>query len=64
MAQFRDWVGWQSTIEDVDPAPDTEKKALRKLINIINDPDEIAEVAIILGIDHHFSNLREELQKN
>lgn len=64
MAQFRDWVGWMETTEEVDPDPDTEKQALQKLINISNDSDEIAEVAMILGIDHHLPKLREELQQN
>lgn len=63
MAYFKDWTGFMATVEEVEPDPDTEKKALRNLINISDDPEEIADVARILGIDHHLPAIREEARQ-
>lgn len=61
MAQFKDWTGWMSTVEEVEPDSSVEKEALRKLILISDDPEEVAEVATILGIIQHLPALQQEM---
>lgn len=63
MAQFRDWAGWQATIEDTEPNPEVEKQALRVVLSACRTADEAAEVAMALGIEHHIPALLEESKK-
>lgn len=60
MARHRDWVGWQQTIEEVERDEEVEINALRNLIRVSKDPQEAAEVAMALGIDHHLETLLSE----
>ena len=53
--------GWMATTEEVEPDSDVEKEALRKLILISDDPEEVAEVATILGIIQHLPALQQEM---
>lgn len=64
MAHFKDWVGFMATVEEVEPDSDVEKEALRKLILISDDPEEVAEVATILGIAQHLPAVRQEMAGN
>lgn len=64
MAHFKDWTGWMATTEEVEPDSDVEKEALRKLILISDDPEEVAEVATILGIVQHLPTVRQEMAGN
>lgn len=50
-----------ATTEEVEPDSDVEKEALRKLILISDDPEEVAEVATILGIIQHLPALQQEM---
>lgn len=61
MAHFKDWTGWMATTEEVEPDSDVEKEALRKLILISDDPEEVAEVATILGIIQHLPAVQQEM---
>lgn len=63
MAQFRDWSGWMSTIEETEPDPEAEKQALRVVLSTCKTADEAAEVAMALGIEHHIPALLEESKK-
>ena len=51
MAQFRDWAGWMETVEETEPNPEVEKKALRVVLSTCRTAGEAAEVAKALGID-------------
>lgn len=50
-----------ATTEEVEPDSDVEKEALRKLILISDDPEEVAEVATILGIAQHLPAVQQEM---
>lgn len=63
MAQFRDWSGWMSTVEEVEPNPEVEKQALRVVLSTCRTAGEAAEVAKALGIEHHVPALLEESTK-
>lgn len=53
-----------ATTEEVEPDSSVEKEALRKLILISDDPEEVAEVATILGIAQHLPAVRQEMAGN
>ena len=53
-----------ATTEEVEPDSDVEKEALRKLILISDDPEEVADVATILGIVQHLPTVRQEMAGN
>lgn len=57
MAKFRDWAGWMATTEEVEPNPEVEKRALKVVLSVSRSPEEAAEVAMALGIDHHIKSL-------
>lgn len=60
MAQFRDWAGFMSTIEETTPNPEVEMEALKVVLNLCNTAEEAAEVATALGIEHHIATLLKE----
>lgn len=61
MTRYRDWTGWMATTEEVERDEGVEINALRNLIQVSKTPEEAAEVALALGIDHHLEGL---LRKN
>lgn len=56
---YTDWAGFMKTIEDVDPDVESEKKAVRTVMNSVDDPEDAAYLLKVLGIDHHFQDYKE-----
>lgn len=54
--KFSDKAGWMKTIEDVDPCPDSEKKALRFILSNSDNPEEALELIKALGIEEHLDS--------